>query len=264
MAAFGVKHSEYRMDIDHTRNRAEFLENIRKALGRTAPPDGIDVPDATALSDDPDAVERRIQAIRDDVESRADRLVEELAASAQAAGWIVHRAGPADAAAYVRRVAGNLESTSVLRSDHAVLDEIGLETAFEGSSIALRRIAYEESGKSRDAQRVKFREDMIVADIGVTGVSHAVAETGSVSISAGRGVSRLISLLPPVHVAVVRTDRIVPSLDELFSLRRSEFLERGSLDYANIISGPSRSADIEQTLIKGMHGPREVHMVIVD
>lgn len=250
--------------MDQNRNRTDFLDNVRRALGRTAPSADIDVPDATALSDDRDAVERRLEVIRRDIDSRASDLIEELVSSAAAAGWIVHRAGPSDAATYVRQVAETLESTNVLRSDHAVLDEIGLEEAFEGSAIALQRIAYEESSGSRDVQRAKFREDMIVADIGVTGVDHAIAETGSVSIAAGRGVSRLISLLPPVHIAVVRPDRIVPSLDELFSFRRSEFLQRGSLDYTNIISGPSRSGDIEQTLIKGMHGPREVHMVIVE
>ena len=250
--------------MDQTRSRTEFLDNVRKALGRTGPPADIDVPDATAFSDDRDAVEKRLEVIRRDIDSRGDDLIEELVSSAEAAGWIVHRAGPSDAAVYVRQVAETLESTNVLRSDHAVLDEIGLEEAFEGSAIALQRIAYEESGGSRDVQRAKFRKDMIVADIGVTGIDHAIAETGSVSITAGRGVSRLISLLPPVHIAVVRPDRIVLSLDELFSFRRSEFLERGSLDYTNIISGPSRSGDIEQTLIKGMHGPREVHMVIVE
>ena len=250
--------------MDQSQNRTEFLDNVRKSLGRTGPPPEINVPDATALSDDRDEVRKRLDTIKDDMTSRTEQLVEELVVSAEAAGWIVHRAGAADAAAYVRQVAETLESTSVLRSDHAILDDIGLEKAFQGSPIELQRIAYEESGKSRDAQRAKFRQDMIVANIGVTGVSHAVAETGSVSISAGAGVSRLISLLPPVHIAVVSPDQVVPSLDELFSFRRDEFLERGSLDYANIISGPSRSADIEQTLIKGMHGPREVHMVIVD
>ncbi len=250
--------------MDQNRNRTEFLANVRRALGRTGPTADISVPDATSLSDDHQVVTNRVETIQEDVAAQKDSLTEELVASAQAAGWIIHRAGPADAAAYVRRVAEALESKSVLRSDHAVLDEIDLEQAFQGSAIALRRIAYEDSGRSRDEQRAKFREDMIVADVGVTGVSHAIAETGSVSIAAGRGVSRLISLLPPVHIAVVRPEQIVPSLDELFSIRRSEFLERGSLDYANIISGPSRSADIEQTLIKGMHGPREVHMVIVD
>lgn len=250
--------------MNQNRNRTEFLENVRSALGRAGPAAEVEVPGATALSDDRDVVNRRVEAIGRDIDSRGDELIEELVASAEAAGWIVHRAGPSDAAAYIRQVAETLESTSVLRSDHAVLDEIDLEEAFEGTAIGLQRIAHDESGASREVQRAKFREDMIVADIGVTGVNHAIAETGSVSIAAGRGVSRLISLLPPVHIAVVCPDQIVPSLDELFSLRRSEFLERGSLDYTNIISGPSRSADIEQTLIKGMHGPREVHMVILE
>ncbi|MCY4527847.1 MAG: lactate utilization protein [Chloroflexi bacterium] len=250
--------------MDQTRSRTEFLENVRRALGRTSPPADIEVPDATAFSDDRDAVGKRTESIRRDMDTRVADLVEELVVSAEAAEWIVHRAGPSDAALYVRKVAETLESTSVLRSGHALLDEIGLEEAFEGSAIALQRIAHDDSGPRRDVQRAKFREDMIVADIGVTGVDHAIAETGSVSIAAGRGVSRLISLLPPVHIAVVSPAQIVPSLDELFSFRRSEFLQRGSLDYTNIISGPSRSGDIEQTLIKGMHGPREVHMVIVD
>ena len=240
------------------------MDNVRRALGRTGPAAEVEVPGATALSDDRDVVDRRVEAIGQGIDSRGADLIEELVVSVESAGWIVRRAGPSDAAAYIRQVAETLESTSVLRSAHAVLDEIGLEEALEGTAIALQRIANAESGTSRSAQRTKFREDMIVADIGVTGVSHAVAETGSVSIAAGRGVSRLISLLPPVHIAVVRPDQIVPSLDELFSLRRSEFLENGSLDYTNIISGPSRSADIEQTLIKGMHGPREVHMVILE
>ena len=250
--------------MDQSHNRTEFLDNVRKALGRTGPPPEIDVPEATALSGAHDEIRKRLDTIQDDMTSRTEQLVEELVVSAEAAGWVVRRAVPADAAAYVHQVAETLESSSVLRSDHAILDDIGLEKAFQGSPIELQRVAYEESSKSRDAQRAKFRQDMIVADIGVTGVNHAIAETGSVSISASKGVSRLISLLPPVHIAVVSPDQIVPSLDELFSFRRNEFLERGSLDYANIISGPSRSADIEQTLIKGMHGPREVHMVIVD
>ena len=249
--------------MDQNRNRTEFLDNVRRALGRTGPAADVDVPGPTALSDDGATVSKRIESIRGDVEARQDSLIEELVVSAEAAGWIVRRGGPSDAAAYIRKVAETLESTSVLRSDHAVLDEIGLEEALEGTAIALQRIAYDESGPRREVQRAKYREDMIAADIGVTGVGHAVAETGSVSITAGRGVSRLISLLPPVHIAVVCPEQIVPSLDELFSLRRSEFLEHGSLNYTNIISGPSRSADIEQTLIKGMHGPREVHMVIL-
>ena len=104
----------------------------------------------------------------------------------------------------------------------------------------------------------------IDADIGITGVDYAVAETGSCVIFARKDVSRLVSLLPPVHITVVRRDQILPSLDELFTMCRAEFLASDYSHYVNIISGPSRSADIEQTLITGMHGPRDAYMIVLD
>lgn len=250
--------------MNQDENRSEFLDNVRAALGRDAPLDDIHVPDSTAFSDDRSEVERRLESIRRTQESTADQLTNELAASAQEAGWIVERVDRGRAAECVRGIVDALDAGNVLRSDHSILDEIGLDAAFEESSIAVQKIASERSGMSPEAQRAMFRQNMLDADVGVTGVDYAVAETGSVAIAAGNGVSRLISLLPPVHVAVTLPSQILPSLDELFSTLRGEFLERGALDYTNIISGPSRSADIEQTLIRGMHGPREVYMVIVD
>jgi len=99
--------------------------------------------------------------------------------------------------------------------------------------------------------------------MGVTGVDYAIAETGSCAIVARKGVSRLASLLPPVHVAVVERGQVLPSLDELFALRRHSHAQGDAGSYMNIISGPSRSGDIEQTLVTGVHGPREVHMVLL-
>lgn len=244
-------------------NRKEFLANVSLALGRDEPLVDLDVSEATGLSDDQDAVAKRAEAIGVDSKSQVEQLVEELQTSAKEAGWVVKLLSLTEAAGYIREVAREAEATSVLRSDHEVLDEIGLDAVFNGASLGIKKITHEESGKGRDQQRLEFREDMIVADIGVTGVDYAIAETGSVAITAGKGVSRLISLLPPIHVAVVRPSQILPTLDELFTIRRNEFLETGSLNYANIISGPSRSADIEQTLIMGMHGPKEVHMIVL-
>ena len=250
--------------MSQDRIRSEFLDTVRKALGRDAPIDDVRVSESTALSDAPSEVERRIEHIIRMQEAAADQLTNELSASAQEAGWVVERVVHGSAAQCVRGIADELDAVNVLRSGHSVLDEIGLDAAFEGSPIAVEKIAYEQSCTPPDGQRATFRQKMLDADVGVTGVAYAVAETGSVAISAGNGVSRLISLLPPVHVAVVLPSQILPSLDELFSILRGDFLERGSLDYTNIISGPSRSADIDQTLIQGMHGPREAYMVIAE
>ena len=115
----------------------------------------------------------------------------------------------------------------------------------------------------RQEQRASIRESCIGADVGLTGVDHAIAETGSVVLLPRRGVSRLVSLLPPVHVAVVRRGEVLPGLDELFALQRLDYIEGDLGSYLNIITGPSRSADIEHTLVTGVHGPGEVHMVLL-
>ena len=73
-------------------------------------------------------------------------------------------------------------------------------------------------------------------------------------------------LLPPVHVAIVEPHQVYETLDDLFALRRMAFLEgEGDMgSYLSLISGPSRTGDIEQTIVIGVHGPTEVHMVILN
>jgi L-lactate utilization protein LutC len=87
---------------------------------------------------------------------------------------------------------------------------------------------------------------------------YALADPGSVVLAASPEEPRARSLLPDVHVTVVPEDRILPGLPELLAT------VGGSLPSSLVIvTGPSRSADIEQTLTIGVHGPREEHVVIV-
>ena len=130
-------------------------------------------------------------------------------------------------------------------------------------TMADRLMAVDGVGEA-ETQRKALREQALRSDIGITGIDYAIAETGSVAIVARKGVSRLVSLVMPVHIAVVMRGQVLPSLDELFTLRRHDFNQGNLGSYMNIITGPSRSADIEQTIVKGVHGPREVHMVLVD
>jgi L-lactate dehydrogenase complex protein LldG len=107
-----------------------------------------------------------------------------------------------------------------------------------------------------------LKERATRADIGVTGVDYAVAETGTCVLAAGPDSSRMTSLIPPVHVAVVEPQQVLANLDELFVLLGEMFGTRQTR-YVNLISGPSRTGDIEQTLVIGAHGPKEAHMVII-
>jgi len=102
--------------------------------------------------------------------------------------------------------------------------------------------------------------------LGITGADVAIAESGTVVVVGGAGRPRLASLLAPAHIAVVHASQIVRGLgDALVRLRdlygTTIFDNTSSLTF---ITGPSRTADIELTLTLGVHGPREVHIVIID
>jgi L-lactate dehydrogenase complex protein LldG len=98
--------------------------------------------------------------------------------------------------------------------------------------------------------------------LGITGVFCAIAETGTLVVVSGADTPTATTLLPDTHVAIVSVDRIVDTMEDAFVLVRKE---RGSIPRAiNMISGPSRTGDIEQTIVLGAHGPFRVHILVVD
>jgi len=97
--------------------------------------------------------------------------------------------------------------------------------------------------------------------LGISGAFCAIAETGTLVVLAGADTPTATTLLPDTNVAVVRADRIVSGMEEAFALVRRE---RGTMPRAmNLISGPSRTGDVEQTIVLGAHGPFRVHIVVV-
>jgi L-lactate utilization protein LutC len=246
-------------------NREEFLENVRRSLGRseTSPAPPID---ETALFDSAETVRARAIAAERRSATEAIALMSTLCTTAERVGWKVRRvASYEEAAEHVMGVIRALEPRSVLRSAHPVVDGLGLEATLAEAGIDLELMAIDQAGTEEQLRdrRASVRERASRADVAVTGVDYAIAETGTCVIAARRGVSRLVSLLPPVHVALVERDQVLPGLDELFTLRRRDFLEGRQPGYMNLISGPSRSGDIDQTLVTGVHGPGEVHLVLI-
>ncbi|WP_426394037.1 LutC/YkgG family protein [Ralstonia sp. R-29] len=97
--------------------------------------------------------------------------------------------------------------------------------------------------------------------VGITGCFCAIAETGSLMLLSGPENVASTALLPETHIAVVPRSRIVANLEDAYALVRTE---RGELPRAtNVISGPSRTGDIEQTIVLGAHGPYRVHVIVV-
>ena len=115
--------------------------------------------------------------------------------------------------------------------------------------------------------RESLRQKFISASVGISGANLAIAETGTIMLVTNEGNADLTVTLPLVHIALFGVDKVVASLDDAVAVLR--MLPRSGTgqimsSYVNWITGPSRSADIEQSLTIGVHGPREMHCVILD
>jgi L-lactate dehydrogenase complex protein LldG len=97
--------------------------------------------------------------------------------------------------------------------------------------------------------------------VGVTGCFAAIAETGTLMLVSGRDRAGSVSLLPETHIAVLDQRRIVPCMEDAWDLLRKELGEPPRA--VSFISGPSRTGDIEQTIVVGAHGPYRVHIIVV-
>jgi L-lactate utilization protein LutB len=115
--------------------------------------------------------------------------------------------------------------------------------------------------------REQLRASFLKADIGITGGNILIADTGTLVLVTNEGNADLATSLPPVHIAVVGVEKVVPSLEDaaavLKLLARSATGQKIST-YTQFITGPSRSADIELKTQIGVHGPKELHFVLVD
>lgn len=179
-----------------------------------------------------------------------------------------HAAGPRPdlGADLVARFRQQAERTSQTLDRVESLDEVPAAVAryLSGLSLTKQAIAWrtldglpwQEAGIA-----VEFRKPVNEDLVGVTGCFCAVAETGTLMLLSGPDTFSSAALLPETHVAIVPESRIVGSIEDAFALAKKE---RGELPRAtNFISGPSRTGDIEQTIVLGAHGPYRVHVILV-
>ncbi|UCE40459.1 MAG: LUD domain-containing protein [Candidatus Aminicenantes bacterium] len=115
--------------------------------------------------------------------------------------------------------------------------------------------------------RKQLRKEFIQADVGISGANLAVAESGTLVIVSNEGNARLVTSLPPVHIAVVTAEKFVETLEQATSLVKALVSASSGLKltaYVSFITGTSRTTDIEKQLVIGVHGPEELHVIILD
>ena len=184
--------------------------------------------------------------------SGSDASPERFLASLRAVagdGVVVERAGLADA---IARVAGTVPADrrrAVIAPDaDAFRSEIdaGLERVWLGTD--------------RPADGAGWRASAARAGLGVTSAVLGVASTGSLLIGSGPGSPRAASILPEIHLVLLPADRLVPGLEEALEVAASL-----ASTHSNpfLVTGPSRTSDIEMEMVLGAHGPRAVHVLLV-
>ena len=114
--------------------------------------------------------------------------------------------------------------------------------------------------RSGVTDREELRELCATCDLGITSADYALGDTGTLVMLSSPLEARMISLLPPAHLAIVPADCILGSLDELFAILPNPAELTSSMV---LITGPSRTADIEQILVRGVHGPGEITVVVL-
>jgi L-lactate utilization protein LutC len=180
------------------------------------------------------------------------RFCEELAK----AGGQAHVA--ADGSAVVQAIQGILEqhnARKILLSSGGLIDRWNL--AHHLSDLGFDVMTSDESQHDP-------REDFFAADVGITNVYRLIAETGSVVVSANPNEPRSASLLPPVHIALAESSQILPDLFDLFDLFSPAGTPTKSMPPSclTLITGPSKTGDIELKLVTGVHGPGEIHVIV--
>lgn len=163
----------------------------------------------------------------------------------------------------LRSILDKIQARSVVLSRNQILGQLQIADKIRSWD---KRVALWPANTSTQAEAGTFREECFAADAGITGADFALAETGSLVLTSLTEGCQLASLAPPVHIALYRRSQIRASLDEVLqNLPVSRDPGRPSSARSVVfVSGPSRTADIEQVLVRGVHGPREVHAILVE
>ena len=179
----------------------------------------------------------------------SEALVDEFVREARAAEAEVTRvASRADARVAIRELLSRLGAKRIVQGDTDRLRALGVR----GDGLEISTVGPDES--THDELRT-----LITA---ITEADYGVAESGTLALLHRPGQGRALSVLPAIHVAVVWAGDLVPDLAALF--KRLESDSRHPASALTFITGPSRTGDIEFVLTKGVHGPGEVHIVVVE
>jgi len=166
----------------------------------------------------------------------------------------------------LRKITEDQHAHTVVLSRNPILAQLGIAQKLKSWGISVA--GWMEKGNTllSNEATLDFRKHAFAAEVGITGVDFVLAESGSLVLTSWTEGAQLASLAPPVHVALYRRSQVIATLEEILdglSVPRDPWAPLPGRSVV-FITGPSRTADIEQILIRGVHGPKEVHAILVE
>jgi len=238
--------------------KADFLARVRREMAKTP---GL-FPAAPA--ERPVRPRERLDLLRRELSERRPQMLERFRAEFERVAGVFHRVSSvAEVPAALERICRERDARRVVAWSPQELG-VAIAPALGAAGIAVEEMPWDVPPES---ERRRLRGVIAEADLGVTGADLAIAETGTLVLVSAAGRPRSTSLLPACHVAVFDGTTLVESLEQAGLALEAWHdgpapSERGAA--ITFITGPSRTADIELTLTRGVHGPKEIHAIFVE
>jgi L-lactate dehydrogenase complex protein LldG len=150
----------------------------------------------------------------------------------------------------------------IIKWSSPLLNRLNIDSLLDSSS--LQNMLLAEKASPNELHRRDYTVPASKAELGISGVDYGLADTGALVLRTSPDQNKAVSLLPPVHVAIMESRCILSSSDDLITRLLLDLKEKGDLDSClTLITGPSVTADIELNLVLGVHGPKALHVIIL-
>ena len=250
-----------------------FIDNIRSALGK--------------LSDElPAEMDLCASRFTDEIQSTLDRIQNRSHAERQQLlDRFIEMAAPINlkvsvlkdeesvTAAIVELVRNKDpewgDQKSIVAWQHPLIERLNLSEALTDQDVPVRIAKsddVESEGITTEEERARLRQHVVDSYIGITSADFGMADTASLVMRTRPGQARSVSLVPSIHIGVIYLEQIIRDLKELYALLSfdPEVSKEGLTNCMTFISGPSKTADVEATMVHGAHGPREVYVYVIE
>jgi L-lactate dehydrogenase complex protein LldG len=255
-----------------TDGQETFIRNIRTALGY--PPDQRRTPPRVSNDEIPTADLERLARIEKRTRSEKIALLEQMQTVAKPLNLnILPMPDIASVSSSIIDLVAEKETEwgeakQVAVWQHPLTDQLHLTEALKAQNVSV--YVTKPADKHADStviaeKKQEVRREVIDSYIGITSADFCIAVSGTLVMKTRAGQGRSVSLVPAIHIAVIHLDQLLASLKELYSLLKYDPAHRkeGLTNCMSLVSGPSKTADIELVMVHGAHGPRELYIYVI-